>query len=83
MMTVDTRGFTYVTKKGVDLVLRKYWFSNFSKYYVVDFSGAYVIHTNEYEFSDFGSNTVQVDLNIALKLIRKKAINEFFGDDIF
>jgi hypothetical protein len=80
-MSIDLRGFTYCPEDWVD---NEKWESNFSEHAVSHFNGLYMIGKKDDEFITFGSdNVIHTDLSIALNIVRFKAINEFFSDDIF
>ncbi len=80
-MSIDLRGFIYFPDSWGQ---EERWESKFSEYQVIYFKGLYSITTKEDDFVFFGNdNNVYMNLDIALNMIRLKAINEFFGDDIF
>lgn len=80
-MSIDLRGFIYFPDSWGQ---EEIWISKFSEYFVTHISGVYRISKNVDEFWSFGDElTVYISLEPALNMIRLKAINEFFGDDIF
>lgn len=80
-MSIDLRGFIYLPE---DWGYLERWESKFSEYFVTHNSGVYRINKDVDEFWSFGDEaTVYMNLEPALNTVRRKAINEFFGDDIF
>jgi hypothetical protein len=80
-MSIDTRGFTYYKN---DNYTEETWESNFSEYKVTCFHYIYAIGSKDDSFLFFNKeSSAFVDLETALNTVRRKAINEFFGDDIF
>lgn len=80
-MSIDLRGFTYYPD---DWSEPENWKSNFSEYHVIHADGLYRISKDVNEFWSFGDDpTVYRDLEHALNTVRRKAINKFFGDDLF
>jgi hypothetical protein len=80
-MSIDLRGFTYFPESWG---YSERWESKFSEYFVTHNSGIYRIDKKTDEFWSFGDElTAYIELNTPLNAIRRMAINEFFGDDIF
>ena len=80
-MSIDIRGFTYYKN---DNYTEETWESNFSEYKVTCFHYIYAVGKKDASFLFFDNDAVvYVDLERSLNTVRRMAINEFFGDDIF